>query len=1108
MANNNVLNCAIKSALLPCNFLIGSGAAKPSELIDEQNSLVSLVSISTNQALVESVVSQPKNVMLIVDVSGSMESVLPSVRNMILQVIANLNPFDQVALVTFDHSALLNFSFTHPNDPNIQLQVDAIRTRGSTDIHAGIALAIDHLIQEKNKGDYSLLLLLSDGQANHGITNANEMYNSLVEKMRISSDKVILNCFGFSNGHDAELLQYLTGVGNVSNGMYYSMITDSDITTALGDCLGRLKTIVASQVKIKCFAADVQGNKEQQYKMLFYTPPTLKELQVETAFTGNECQDFIVVCHSNSGTVPHQICVQIEYNDCLNKFDNRQVITFEHPMVAVFEHSKIDELVLKTHLLRIRISLLLQRVGDPAATSIIEELETADATVLSCISELQRVESDELTREEGILQALEGDIGEALETLYSKNRKAQSFRGRFLQYAQEHLFQRSASSASNARFTYVTKEQCAMRVRFLQSNNPETAGLDPEAVKSSVNIIDNESNKSVLELRKLADEDVCYVTLCNWRQCQLGIGLLVHPKTKRERVRKLMPRVDIAQDYCSAEAYNLGIRTMVQNNAEVSLDREASDDEAEDKKLHSVVTSSLRGRINAWLPLYVNSTNWKFAKSYAESAFSVIATQYNDLFKPEYALKVCAKLLIQNIVKFMLEDKHMSYRAIQMYCDIHCLFLQVAKDHVEIEGVASKHLEDFITNSKLRVRRFTPDIGDLLQYLVIVEKYTWQDLCQAYIQEMFRRNAYQMGNIVPPLHTFSNVEALIKFWNENTSAGKVTMFNLLFLNVIARPKGVKLAEIANMYEENWGKIQIEQLEKIKTGFDEIKDTKSIEFAMKRFGFSNITLEGIAELILWAFENKEDPVSKSIEYFAEIPMGAGKRVEYWKQQCELYKQCKKQDVLLAAEPIYVPPRNVKSKIKITGIAPALKRIREEEVEEPEKKRQKQVYSIKCNCSYCKSTLRLEEEAENWNPHRNPSICTTIERTVFVTGLPRSEQCNVFAEQKLKQVFGQYGNIEMIRVVFDTQTMKPKGYAFICFQKEAQRANCLKNYNQNAQLFQLKIDEKVFNLTVDIERGRLKDFIPVRFRPKDNAQVIASCKEEITASLKEKHKPAEK
>jgi len=95
------------------------------------------------------------------------------------------------------------------------------------------------------------------------------------------------------------------------------------------------------------------------------------------------------------------------------------------------------------------------------------------------------------------------------------------------------------------------------------------------------------------------------------------------------------------------QAYNMGVRTAVQSQqTRVALDRECDIDDK-----HQIIKSSVRGRINAWLPLYINRENWKFASIWAPSAFSIIATQFNDMFKPEHALRVCSKVSEQSFIK-------------------------------------------------------------------------------------------------------------------------------------------------------------------------------------------------------------------------------------------------------------------------------------------------------------------------------------------------------------------------------------------------------------------------------------------------------------------------
>lgn len=71
----------------------------------------------------------------------------------------------------------------------------------------------------------------------------------------------------------------------------------------------------------------------------------------------------------------------------------------------------------------------------------------------------------------------------------------------------------------------------------------------------------------------------------------LGIGLLVQPRTMRERYKQLIPQIELAQDYISADAYNQGARTLATKGIS---NRESAGDQ------HTVLTSSTRGRINAW----------------------------------------------------------------------------------------------------------------------------------------------------------------------------------------------------------------------------------------------------------------------------------------------------------------------------------------------------------------------------------------------------------------------------------------------------------------------------------------------------------------------------
>jgi hypothetical protein len=99
---------------------------------------------------------------------------------------------------------------------------------------------------------------------------------------------------------------------------------------------------------------------------------------------------------------------------------------------------------------------------------------------------------------------------------------------------------------------YCTPDQVSMRIRFLYSSS--ASSTDPSTDKSSVRAEDVPIE--FLDRRREFEDEVCYINLDNWRTCQLGLGLLVRPRTARERYRKLVPVVELVEDYVSAEAYN------------------------------------------------------------------------------------------------------------------------------------------------------------------------------------------------------------------------------------------------------------------------------------------------------------------------------------------------------------------------------------------------------------------------------------------------------------------------------------------------------------------------------------------------------------------------
>merc|ERR1712176_284298 len=102
-------------------------------------------------------------------------------------------------------------------------------------------------------------------------------------------------------------------------------------------------------------------------------------------------------------------------------------------------------------------------------------------------------------------------------------------------------------------------------------------------------------------------------------------------------------------------------------------------------------------------------------------------------------------------------------------------------------------------------------------------------------------------------------------------------------------------------------------------------------------------------------------------------------------------------------------------------------------------------------------KTEEALENWNPHEDPKAESDPFRTLFVARINYDT-----SQSKLKREFEEFGRIRHVRLVENTKTGKPRGYAFIEYDKERDMHGAYKYADGR------KIDGK--RVLVDVERGR--------------------------------------
>lgn len=189
----------------------------------------------------------PVDVAIVMDSSGSMSGwhKMDYARMAARELVGSLRPGDRFSLVTFsDRARVLLPSQEIGDTSDILATIDRIQEGGGTNMHGGITTGLEQL-RSGDQGFVRRLLLLSDGHANVGISDAGSLA-SLARQASVAD--VSTSTIGLGLDFNEDLLANMADAGG---GSYHFVDQAPQLAQIFGEELDAMTRTVARDVTVR-----------------------------------------------------------------------------------------------------------------------------------------------------------------------------------------------------------------------------------------------------------------------------------------------------------------------------------------------------------------------------------------------------------------------------------------------------------------------------------------------------------------------------------------------------------------------------------------------------------------------------------------------------------------------------------------------------------------------------------------------------------------------------------------------------------------------------------------------------------------------------------------
>jgi Ca-activated chloride channel family protein len=201
----------------------------------------------------------PLDLALVIDRSSSMSGrPIAAALESAVRIVRGLRDDDRVTIIAFDdHIEVVQSLVAVTDREALALRINAIDARGSTNLFGGWEEGVKQLAPFTRKDRIARVILLSDGQANQGLLNEQEIFAQVA---KAAGAGITTSTVGLGHGFNESLM---TGMASAGEGVANFGQTADDLDEAFEEQFAIISNSFLRQVKVS-----VQGGSDVQVRLV------------------------------------------------------------------------------------------------------------------------------------------------------------------------------------------------------------------------------------------------------------------------------------------------------------------------------------------------------------------------------------------------------------------------------------------------------------------------------------------------------------------------------------------------------------------------------------------------------------------------------------------------------------------------------------------------------------------------------------------------------------------------------------------------------------------------------------------------------------------------